>query len=150
MPEIYLQKISRKITVGDDFWDPKSMKIVRPKLQKAQKDAKQCDFGETRFLTVFWMAQQLLLGSKWGPNHSGAKARERQEIEKNDARLLRRCCLVLGDASGRVFRRCSDRFGMFFNCFLDHCSSAFRSFSLALPRHKICNQSQNPSAATSF
>ena len=138
------------MSAGDDFWDPKSMKIVRPKLQKAQKDAKQCDFGETRCLPVFWMAQELLFGSKRGPNHSPAKARERQEIEKNDARLLRPCCLVLGDVSGRVFRRFSVRFGMIFDCFLDHCSSAFRSFSLALPRHKICNQSHNPSAATSF
>ena len=80
------------------------MKTMRADLEKSQKNTKKYEIGETCFLTIFWIAKKLICCSKMGQNHSPAQARERQEIEKNGVRLLHRFCLVLGGASGRVFR----------------------------------------------
>ena len=52
------------MSAGDHFWDPKSMKIVRPKHQKTQTDARQCDFGETRVLTVFGWRKNCFLAPR--------------------------------------------------------------------------------------
>ena len=91
------------MSAGDHFWDPKSMKIMRPQILKSQKAAKIYDFGETHFLVIFWIPKKHVFGAQNGQNHSGGKARERQKIDKNAALLLCQGSLVLEGASGHVF-----------------------------------------------
>ena len=70
--------------------DPKSMKIVCPNLQKSQKEVEKHDFGETHFLTVFWIAKKLIWGSKMGPNSrpSGPQEAPRTLLEEAWQRRL--------------------------------------------------------------